>query len=220
MTVRKLPALSEAPPPAPDPLVAAAELRPSPVDLAAVSAAVGRILAAVGEDPDREGLVGTPGRVARAYDELLSGYRADPHALLNGALYDEPCEDMVLVRDIRFHSLCEHHLLPFHGRVHVAYLPRGRVIGLSKIPRVVDMFARRLQIQERFARQVGDFLEAALNPRGLAVVVEGHHMCASMRGVRKDDADMVTRSLRGAFADNESLRRELMMQLAAPRAGA
>src|SRR3990170_591817 len=155
-----------------------------------VEEAVRRLLEAFGEDVSRQGLERTPERVARMYDELLAGYHVDPHAMINDALFDVEYDEMVIVRDIEFYSLCEHHMLPFLGRVHVAYLPRARVIGLSKIPRVVDLFARRLQVQERMTRQIADFLEAALHPYGVAVVVEGWHLCATMRGVKKAHAVM------------------------------
>lgn len=180
------------------------------IDQPVVEEAVRMILNAVGEDPDREGLVKTPERVARMYEELLSGYRVDPIALVNGAIFDVTYDEMVLVRDIEFYSLCEHHLLPFIGRVHVAYLPRGRIIGLSKIPRIVDMFAHRLQVQERMTRQIADFLETLLNPIGVAVVVEGLHLCATMRGVKKHGARMTTSSMLGYFRKNVATRQEFL----------
>jgi GTP cyclohydrolase I len=153
------------------------ELGLPPVDGPKIEEATKDILAAVGEDPSREGLLNTPNRVARMYTELLSGYRADPVKLINGALFDVEYDDMVIVKDIEFSSLCEHHMLPFIGHAHVAYIPRGKVIGLSKIPRIVDMFARRLQVQERMTRQIANFLNEILDARGVAVVVEGKHMC-------------------------------------------
>jgi GTP cyclohydrolase I len=143
-----------------------------------IEAAVKDLLEAFGEDVDREGLERTPERVARMYDELLAGYRVDPFKLINEAVFSVEYDDMVIVRDIEFYSMCEHHLLPFLGKAHVAYLPQGEVIGLSKIPRVVDLFARRLQVQERMTRQIADFLEAAIHPQGVAVVVEGLHLCS------------------------------------------
>jgi GTP cyclohydrolase I len=142
------------------------------------------------------------------YDELLAGYRVDPHALINDALYDVPYDDMVIVRNIEFYSLCEHHMLPFLGRAHVGYCPNGKVIGLSKIPRIVDLFARRLQVQERMTSQIADFVEAAIHPCGVAVVLEGWHLCATMRGVKKAHAVMVTSTLRGSFRENDSTRKE------------
>ncbi len=173
-----------------------------------VEQAVIQLLNAVGEDVSREGLHDTPARVARMYDELLAGYRVDPHAMINEALFDVDYDEMVIVKDIEFYSLCEHHMLPFLGRAHIAYLPAGKVIGLSKIPRVVDLFARRLQVQERMTRQIADFLEAALHPRGVAVVVEGWHLCATMRGVKKAHALMVTSALTGSFRDRHLTRQE------------
>jgi len=173
-----------------------------------IEEAVRRLLEAVGEDVNREGLERTPNRVARMYDELLAGYRVDPHAVINDALYEVGYDQMVIVRNIEFYSLCEHHMLPFLGRAHIAYCPNGKVIGLSKIPRIVDLFARRLQVQERMTRQIADFLEAALHPCGTAVVLEGWHLCATMRGVKKAHAVMVTSSLTGSFRDNDSTRKE------------
>lgn len=180
------------------------------IDQPTVEEAVRMILNAVGEDPKREGLLKTPERVARMYEELLSGYRVDPVALVNGAVFDVAYDEMVLVRDIEFYSLCEHHLLPFIGRAHVAYLPRGRIIGLSKIPRIVDMFAHRLQVQERMTRQIADFLDTLLNPIGVAVVVEGLHLCATMRGVKKHGARMTTSSMLGHFRKSVATRQEFL----------
>ncbi len=175
-----------------------------------IEEAVERLLDAFGEDVNREGLERTPERVARMYDELLAGYRVDPYALINDALFDVDYDEMVIVRDIEFYSMCEHHMLPFLGQAHVAYLPRGKVIGLSKIPRVVDLFARRLQVQERMTRQIHDFLNAALHPHGVAVVVEGVHLCAKIRGVKKANARMVTSYMCGSFKENESTRNEFL----------
>lgn len=175
-----------------------------------IEAAVHQLLQAFGEDACREGLERTPERVARMYDELLAGYRVDPYKLINEALFDVDYEDMVIVRDIEFYSLCEHHLLPFIGRAHVAYIPNGKVIGLSKIPRVVDLFARRLQVQERMTRQIADFLEAALHPQGVAIVVEGMHLCSKIRGVKKANARMVTSAMCGSFKENEITRNEFL----------
>lgn len=180
------------------------------IDSPAIQQAVQQILLAVGEDPNRYGLLGTPDRVARMYAELLEGYRVDPVALVNGALFEDEYDEMVLVRDIEFYSLCEHHLLPFLGRAHVAYFPRGKVIGLSKIPRIVDMFARRLQVQERMTRQIAEFIEGLLDPFGVAVVVEGLHLCATMRGVKKHDARMTTSAMLGAFRKNIATRQEFL----------
>jgi GTP cyclohydrolase I len=180
------------------------------VDLGASEQAVLRLLEAIGERPQREGLKNTPRRVARMYAELLSGYRTDPASVVNGALFNITYDEMVIVRDIEFYSLCEHHLLPFLGRVHVAYMPAGKVIGLSKIPRIVDVFARRLQVQERMTRQIADQLQELLEPKGVAVVVEGMHLCSMMRGVRKHDARMTTSAMHGAFRVNMATRQEFL----------
>jgi GTP cyclohydrolase I len=147
------------------------------------------------------------------YREITSGYQTDPDQLINGALFDVEYGDMVLVRDIEFYSLCEHHLLPFFGKAHVAYIPDKKVIGLSKIPRIVEMFARRLQVQERMTTQIADLLEEKLHPQGIAVVVEGAHMCAMMRGVKKAEAMMTTSTMRGVFKTDKELRREFYAQL-------
>jgi GTP cyclohydrolase I len=175
-----------------------------------IEAAVKDLLEAFGEDVDREGLERTPERVARMYDELLAGYRVDPFKLINEAVFSVEYDDMVIVRDIEFYSMCEHHLLPFLGKAHVAYLPQGEVIGLSKIPRVVDLFARRLQVQERMTRQIADFLEAAIHPQGVAVVVEGLHLCSKIRGVKKAESRMVTSAMKGCFRENEVTRHEFL----------
>lgn len=169
-----------------------------------------QLLKAIGEDTEREGLQKTPRRVAKMYDEILAGYRTDPEKLVNEALFDVAYDEMVIVRDIEYYSLCEHHILPFIGRAHVAYIPKGKVIGLSKIPRIVDMFARRLQVQERLTRQVADFLDELLHPMGVAVVLEGLHMCSMIRGVRKHDARMTTSTMLGAFRTNLATRTEFL----------
>jgi GTP cyclohydrolase IA len=182
----------------------------SEIDFNTIEKAVHAILVAVGENPEREGLLKTPNRVARAYGELLEGYRTDPLKLVNKATFKADYDDMVIVRDIEFYSLCEHHMLPFLGRAHVAYLPKGEVIGLSKIPRIVDMFSRRLQIQEKMTRQIADFIEELLKPRGVAVVIEAVHLCGMIRGVKKHDARMTTSSMLGAFRNNEATRIEFL----------
>ncbi|MFN2568972.1 MAG: GTP cyclohydrolase I FolE [Candidatus Dormibacteria bacterium] len=169
-----------------------------------------RLLREVGEDAGREGLVRTPARVARSLRFLLSGYDADVRGIIDGATFTESHEEMVLVKDIEIYSLCEHHLLPFHGRVHVAYFPNGRIIGLSKIPRVVDVFARRLQVQERLTTQIADALDAALTPLGVAVVVEAVHLCMMMRGVQRQGSPAVTSALTGAFRHDEKSRAEFL----------
>jgi len=175
--------------------------------------AVRRILAEVGEDPDREGLVRTPSRVNRMYRELTRGYKVDPDRLINGAVFDVGYSEMVVVRGIEFYSLCEHHLLPFFGTANVGYLPRGKVLGLSKIPRVVEMFARRLQVQERMTAQIAEFLGDRLDPHGVGVVVEAQHLCLAMRGVEKHGATMVTSSVLGTFRSSRETREEFMAHL-------
>jgi GTP cyclohydrolase I len=188
-----------------------AEQHQHPLDTHAldqVQAAVRTILTSVGEDPDRDGLKDTPARVARMYEEILQGYHTDPTTLINGALFEVAYDEMVVVKDIEYYSLCEHHLLPFYGVAHVAYIPRGKVIGLSKIPRIVDLFARRLQVQERMTRQIADFLSEALHPQGVAVVVEGAHLCSMMRGVKKANARMVTSAVLGRFKSDARTRSE------------
>jgi GTP cyclohydrolase I len=179
-----------------------------------IESAVRSLITAFGEDVARQGLERTPERVARMYDELLAGYRVDPQALINNALFDVEYDEMVIVRDIEFYSLCEHHMLPFIGSAHVAYLPTQKVIGLSKIPRIVDMFARRLQVQERMTRQIADFIEAAVKPHGVAVVIEGLHLCAMMRGVKKANARMVTSAMTGTFRSHHVTRAEFLEHLA------
>ncbi len=177
---------------------------------AVMEGAVRQILEAIGEDPERQGLQRTPLRVAKAYAELTSGYSVNAEALVNQAVFDVDYDEMVLVKDIDFFSLCEHHMLPFYGRAHVAYIPNGKVIGLSKIPRIVEMFARRLQVQERMTQQIADFLQQTLQPQGVAVVVEGQHMCAAMRGVKKANARMTTSAMLGSFKHNPQTRAEFL----------
>jgi len=172
--------------------------------------AVRTLLVELGEDPDRGGLAGTPERVRRMYAELTEGYHTDPDALLNKAAFEVDYDEMVVVRDIEFFSLCEHHLLPFFGKAHVGYLPRGRIIGLSKIPRIVDMYAHRLQVQERLTQQVAGFLMERLNPKGVGCVVEATHLCTVMRGVRKQEATMVTSSMLGTFRADARTRSEFL----------
>jgi GTP cyclohydrolase I len=178
-----------------------------------VEEAVRQILVEIGEDPDREGLTGTPGRVRRMYRELTAGYHVDPERLVNGAIFDVDYSEMVVVKDIPFYSLCEHHLLPFFGQAHVAYIPEGRVIGLSKIPRVVEMYARRLQVQERMTKQIADFLMQRLKPRGVGVVVEASHLCAVMRGVRKPGTIMTTSHVLGLFRSADRTRAEFLAHI-------
>jgi GTP cyclohydrolase IA len=182
----------------------------------AIEASIWELLLNLGEDPQRDGLLNTPRRVRKMYRELLGGYETDPVALINNAIFDVEFDELVLVKDIELHSLCEHHMLPFMGKAHVAYLPSGKVIGLSKIPRIVDMFSRRLQVQERLTNQIADFLQETLQPRGVAVVVEAAHMCAAMRGVKKGGTRMVTQTLRGEFKSDAELRREFIQHINRP----
>jgi GTP cyclohydrolase I len=161
--------------------------------------AIRTVLNSIGEDPHREGLQDTPLRVSRAMDFLSSGYRIDPGAILKKALFEESCDEMVLVRDIEVYSLCEHHMLPFFGQAHVAYLPDKKIVGLSKIPRIVDVFARRLQVQERLTTQIAECIQEHLQPRGVAVVIEAVHFCMMMRGVQKQNSKTITSSMLGAF---------------------
>src|SRR6186713_2642994 len=180
--------------------------------------AIRQLLAELGEDPEREGLRDTPRRVEKSLRFLTSGYEADVDAVINNALFSVEYNEMVIVRDIDFYSLCEHHLLPFFGKCHVAYIPRTRVIGLSKIPRLVDVFARRLQIQERMTNQIAQVILEKIEPRGVAVVCEGTHLCMSMRGVEKQNSYAVTSAMLGAFRDNARTRMEFL-ELLKGRAG-
>jgi GTP cyclohydrolase IA len=181
-----------------------------------IEAAVRTILTEVGEDPGRAGLIDTPARVRRMYAELTAGYAIDPDEVLNEAVFEVDYSEMVVVKDIPFHSLCEHHLLPFAGSAAVAYIPAGRVIGLSKIPRVVDMYARRLQVQERLTQQVADFLMERLAPKGVGVVIEATHLCASMRGIRKPGMVMTTSAVLGLFRRSDKTRAEFFSHLQRP----
>ena len=168
------------------------------------------IITKLGEDPERGGLLRTPERSEKALRYLTSGYSADVHQIVNGALFDVKYDEVVIVRDIEFFSLCEHHLLPFFGKMHVAYLPDSKVIGLSKIPRIVDVFARRLQIQERLTQQVAETLQHLLKPRGVGVICEARHFCMMMRGVEKQHSGAITSAMLGAFRDNRETRNELL----------
>ena len=168
------------------------------------------ILTATGEDADREGLQKTPERAAKAMAFLTQGMGQDPAGILRSALFEEECEEMVIVRDIEVFSLCEHHMLPFLGKAHVAYLPQGRITGLSKIPRVVDVFARRLQVQERLTKQIRDCIQETLNPRGVAVVIEARHLCMQMRGVEKQHSLTTTSAFTGSFLNDSKTRKEFM----------
>ena len=168
------------------------------------------LLDAIGEDPNREGLLRTPFRVAKAWDFFSKGYTQSLDEIVNNALFSEDNKDMVVVRDVEFYSLCEHHLIPFFGKAHVAYIPNGKVIGLSKIPRIIDMFSRRLQVQERLTRQISETIKDVLNPVGVAVIMEGQHMCMQMRGVQKQSSFTTTSSMLGKFRESDRTRSEFM----------
>jgi GTP cyclohydrolase I len=168
------------------------------------------LLKELGEDPGRDGLQKTPDRVARSYRFLTSGYGQDPREILNDALFEVSYDEMVVVKDIDFYSLCEHHMIPFFGRAHVAYIPNGKVVGLSKIPRLVEMFARRLQVQERMTTEIAETIEEVLQPKGVGVVVEASHLCMMMRGVERQNAYAITSSLKGAFNEDSKTRSEFM----------
>lgn len=185
----------------------ASEGRSAP-DLPRIEAAVHEILRAIGEDPDREGLVNTPKRVAKMYGEVFAGLGEDPRAQLETVFAEENHQELVMVRDIPFYSMCEHHFLPFHGLAHVAYMPAGKVTGLSKLARVVEGFAKRPQMQERLTTQVAEAMMDALDPRGVAVIIEAEHLCMGMRGVRKPGSLTVTSAVRGIFEDNAATRAE------------
>lgn len=178
-----------------------------------IESAVRTILSNVGEDPERQGLEGTPDRIARMYSEVLGGYDVDLEKLVNGAMFDVAYDEMIVVKDIEFYSMCEHHMLPFFGHAHVAYIPSEKVIGLSKIPRIVEMFGRRLQVQERMTRQIADTIQEILNPQGVAVVIEGNHMCSMMRGVKKQEASMITSAMLGCFKKSDKTRNEFLSHL-------
>lgn len=172
------------------------------------------LLTELGEDPNREGLLNTPKRVAKAYEFLTTGYKENIKKLLNDAIFNEKYDEMVLVKNIDFYSLCEHHMLPFYGKVHVAYIPDGKIVGLSKIPRIVDMFSRRLQVQERMTQQIADTIEEYLQPKGVAVVSEGFHMCMMMRGVEKQNSSATTSAVHGVFKDDARTRTEFLELIA------
>jgi GTP cyclohydrolase I len=181
--------------------------------------AVRELLVALGEQPEREGLLKTPTRVARALSFLTSGHTRSPRQILEGAVFDEPYDGVVLLRDIEFYSLCEHHLLPFEGRVHIAYVPDGRIVGLSKLPRLVEAFARRLQVQERLTVQIADALQEVLAPRGVAVLIEARHFCMLMRGVEKQHCSTSTSALRGVYRHDNGLLGAFLGALGAGGAG-
>ena len=168
------------------------------------------ILEQIGEDPTREGLLKTPERVEKSYQFLTRGYKQNLEEVINGAIFHEECDDMVIVRDIEFYSLCEHHMLPFFGKCHIGYIPRGKVLGVSKLARITDMFARRLQLQERLGRQIADAVNQVLEPEGVGVVIEGQHLCMLMRGVQKQNSVMTTSAMLGSFRKEESTRLEFL----------
>jgi len=168
------------------------------------------IIKGIGEDPSREGLVKTPKRVAKAWREITCGYQADMDKVFNGAFFKAQYREMVIVKDIAFYSLCEHHILPFFGKAHVAYIPDGRIVGLSKLPRLVEAYARRLQVQERLTRQIAETLQKTLKPRGVGVVLEAEHLCVSMRGVRNETAYATTSSMLGVFQTDNRVREEFL----------
>ena len=169
-----------------------------------------QLLVELGENPDREGLLQTPHRVAKAWGFLSQGYRQDIKTLINNAVFEEEYDQMDLVKDIEFYSMCEHHLLPFFGSAHIAYIPNGKIIGLSKIPRILDMFARRLQVQERMTQEVATMLDDTLKPKGVAVILEAQHMCMQMRGVEKKNSYMSTSAMLGTFRDDNKTRKEFL----------
>ena len=171
---------------------------------------VREMIVRLGEDPAREGLVRTPSRVHRAYEYLMKGYKEDPEALLKNALFTVTYDEMVIVKDVEMFSLCEHHMLPFFGKVHVAYIPNGKVIGLSKIPRLIEIFSRRLQIQERLTTQIAETIQKAIEPQGVGVVIEARHLCMMMRGVEKQHSAAVTSSMLGCFRDEQETRTEFL----------
>ena len=175
--------------------------------------AVRTILTGIGEDPEREGLKATPERVQRMYGELCAGYQMDLETVVHGAVFEEPCKSMVLVRNISFYSMCEHHMLPFYGKIHVAYFPDNKIIGLSKIPRIVEMYSRRLQVQERLTEQICEAIENVLHPKGIAVLTNGMHMCSIMRGVKKEDAELITSRFTGIFENSSELRNDFYRQV-------
>jgi GTP cyclohydrolase IA len=180
------------------------------VDKTILANAAKEMLLAIGEDPEREGLRDTPDRFAESFEFLTRGYRQNLEEVINGALFEAECDDMVIVRDIEFYSLCEHHMLPFYGKCHIGYVPTGKVFGVSKLARLVDMFARRLQLQERLTKQVASIIEEAVNPQGVAVVMEAQHLCMTMRGVQKQNSVMVTSAMLGCFREEVAARNEFL----------
>lgn len=187
--------------------------RKKDVDTKKLAGIIRQLLHAIGEDPEREGLRQTPHRVANAFEFLTNGYRKDIQKVLNGAIFREKYSEMVIVRDVDFFSMCEHHMLPFFGKVHVAYIPNGKIVGLSKIPRIVEVFSRRLQVQERMTQQIADTLYESLQPLGVGVVIEARHMCMMMRGVEKQNSLATTSAMLGVFRDDDKTRQEFLTLL-------
>ncbi len=175
-----------------------------------MDALIRELLIKLGEDPNREGLVGTPDRVAKSFEFLTSGYRQDPQEIINSAIFSEECNHMVIVRDVEIYSLCEHHMLPFFGRCHIGYIPRGKVFGVSKLARLVDCFARRLQLQERLTQQIAGIIRDSIDAEGVGVVIEAQHLCMMMRGVQKQNSKMITSEMLGCFHDEVATRNEFM----------
>lgn len=188
----------------------AAAMAAGRIDTPRLEEMVGEMLGIIGEDPEREGLLRTPKRVASAWDFLTGGYGMSVEEVLNGAIFEERYDEMVIVKDIDFYSLCEHHLLPFFGKAHIAYIPNGKIVGLSKIPRIVDVFARRLQVQERMTQQIAETIQTYLQPQGVAVVTEASHMCMMMRGVQKQNSVTTASAMLGAFKQQVETRSEFM----------
>jgi len=184
--------------------------QPTTLTSATFDELVREMLVRLGEDPDREGLLRTPERVHKAYQHLTRGYQSDPEELLRGALFTVTYDEMVIVKDIEMFSLCEHHMLPFFGKVHIAYIPKGKVIGLSKLPRLVEVFSRRLQIQERLTTQIAETIQKAIEPQGVGVVIEARHLCMMMRGVEKQHSSAVTSSMLGCFREEQETRTEFL----------
>lgn len=180
------------------------------MDIERVQGYVEHILTEIGENPGREGLLKTPKRVAKAYEYLTSGYSKDINKVLNGAIFNEEYDEMVLVRNIDFYSMCEHHMLPFFGKVHIAYIPDGKIVGLSKLPRIVEVFARRLQVQERMTKEIADTINTYLKPKGVAVVSEAYHMCMMMRGVEKQNSSTTSSTMHGVFKNDPKTRVEFL----------
>jgi len=180
------------------------------ITIVSIEDAVRQILVSIGENPEREGLLDTPSRVAKSWHYLMRGYTQNEQEVINNAYFEADCNDMVIVKDIEFYSMCEHHMLPFHGRCHIGYIPTGKVFGVSKLARIVDMYARRLQLQERLTQQIANAISTAISPEGVGVVMEAQHMCMTMRGVQKKNSVMVTSAMLGSFRDETATRMEFL----------